>query len=141
MGVVFVNNTKIMEIYLLVQAIIWAKCLVFFQWFGSGTIRFFNAYKFSAWAVQFDFLFHQSMHVAIAILAIGFGLTLKKTGFPRLLALVFVAVALHNVAYWLTSFASFRYHFEDFFFDCTLLLLFVLLGVSLKKIFGVKENV
>ena len=133
----FGKNSLIAAVYLLLQVAIWIKCTAFFALYGAGRVAQFNSYLFPLEAVQFNFFFHETMHIAIAVLALLFGKNLEKIRPLKLVATVFAAVAVHNVAYWFTnSHQSLLYSAYDFSYDSTLLLVVVLAGYFLKKIFA-----
>ncbi len=120
--------------YVLLQTIIWAKCTLFFALFGHGRTALFNLAAFSQEALVLNFWFHEAMHVGIAILALLFGKNLKKLEWAKLAAIVFVAVALHNVGYWLTeSHSSIGYSVFDFAFDSTVLFAVVVAAFAWRK--------
>lgn len=121
--------------YTILQLVIWAKCLVFFYYFGYGKVTDFSVAVFSQQVVFIDFLFHEFMHVAIGVLALLFGASFKKIKWKRLWIMVFAAVAMHNLAYWLTvSHSSIAYSAVDFVSDSVLLMIFVVAGSLLEKI-------
>lgn len=133
----FGKNSLVAAVYLLLQAVIWIKCWVFFALYGAGRVMAANSFLFPQDAVVFNYYFHEAMHVAIGILALLFGKNLKKIEWLRLIAIIFGAVAVHNVAYWFTwSHPNILYSVYDFCYDSTLLLVVVLVGYFLGKIFS-----
>ena len=134
------GNKKLVRIalwYVLLQAIIWVKCAWFFALFGHGRAALFNLAAFSQEALVFNFWFHEAMHVGIGILALLFGKNLKRLEWVKLVAIIFVAVALHNVGYWLTkSHHSVGYSAFDFASDSVLLFAFVVAGFAWTKFFA-----
>ncbi len=123
--------------YLAVQAVVWAKSLYFFSLYGHGKSAVFSLDAFPAEALQFEHFFHNGVHVAIGVVALLFGMNLKRIDCVKLLAIVFIAVGLHNVGYWLTfSHPSPIHSIVDFTRDSLLLLAFIVAGFSLKKIFA-----
>ncbi len=132
---------KIGLVYLALQAVIWAKCIAFFLLFGFGKSMDFNAQAFPAAALLFDFFFHNAMHVGIGILALLFGKNMQKIEWIKLVAVVFVAVALHNALYWFTaSHPTAAYSAFDFARDSGLLLAFVVAGFALKKVLQLRKR-
>ncbi|MFA4855527.1 MAG: hypothetical protein WC634_03000 [archaeon] len=128
------GNLKVAIVYVALQVLIWIKCAAFFVIYGAGRVTNFNAYLFPPDAVFFNWVFHETMHVAILVLALLFGKNLKRVEWLKLVATVFVAVAVHNVAYWFTnSHSSVAYSAVDFASDSVLLFAAVLAGYALKK--------
>ncbi len=132
---VFENgNLKVAITYVVLQVIIWVKCAAFYLLYGAGSVASFNRFLFPANAIAFSFFFHEAMHVAIGILALLFGKNLKKIEWLKLVAIIFVAVFIHNLAYWFTlSHASISYSAFDFARDSVILLIVVLVGYALGK--------
>jgi len=125
------GEKKIALYYACLQAIIWLKCAVFFILFGRGKVMAFSAREFPAWVLLPDWIFHTGVHIFVAILALAFGARTqdpKKNG-ARLIAIIFAAVFLHNVGYWLTNaYPGVAYILRDFVVDSGLLLIAVLAG-------------
>jgi len=136
------NLIRVSQAYIALQAVIWAKTAYFFFLYGHGKSMPFSLPAFTAGALEFDFFFHNGVHFAIAFLALFFGRNMKKIEWIKLVAVVLLAVVLHNVAYWLTaSHPSLMYSVQDFARDSLLLLVFVVAGYVLKKIFErIKKN-
>jgi len=131
----------ISAIYIAVQAVIWAKCAFFFSQFGHGRVALFNQAAFSAQAIAFDHWFHFSAHILIAIIALLFGWFLQKIEWKRLVLAILAAVALHNIAYWLTSsFPSPQAIILDFAEDSIILLIAVLFAHFARKIIQRKKS-
>lgn len=132
---VFENgNLRVAIVYVALQVVIWIKCAAFFAIYGAGRVADFNAYLFPPDAVVFNFFFHEGMHVAIGILALLFGKNLKRIEWIKLVAVIFVAVLVHNLAYWFTNtHISVAYSAYDFSSDSVMLLAAVLAGYALKK--------
>jgi hypothetical protein len=129
------GNLKVALVYVALQIVIWIKCAAFFLIYGAGRVANFNAYLFPAGAIEFNWFFHEAMHVAILILALLFGKNLQKIEWLKLTAVMFIAVFLHNLAYWFTnSHASIAYSAYDFTSDSVMLFAAVLAGYVLKKI-------
>jgi hypothetical protein len=137
------KTRRIAIAYMALQVVIWAKCALFFAWFGHGKSMPFNLQDFPADAIQFDFFFHNGVHVLIGVLALLFGASIQKIELrklaavalaaAKLAAIVAAAVALHNVAYWLTAtHPSIEYAGFDFARDSVMLFAFVLAGFLLK---------
>ncbi len=141
--------------YMALQVVIWAKCALFFAWFGHGKSMQFSLQDFPADAIQFDFFFHNGVHVLIGGLALLFGASLQKIELRKLAAVVLAAaklaaivaaaVALHNVAYWFTAtHLGIEYTLFDFARDFVLLFAAVAAGFLLKVIWvkiKCKQNV
>ncbi len=129
------GNLKVAIVYVALQVIIWIKCAAFYLLYGAGRVANFNSFLFPADAIAFNFFFHEAMHVGIGILALLFGKNLKKIEWIKLIAVIFVAVIIHNLAYWFTwSHASIAYSVFDFASDSLMLLGVVLAGYLLNKI-------
>jgi len=125
---------KIGLAYIALQVIILAKCAWFFALYGFGRVDSWNAAFFPANTVFLDFVFHEAMHVGIGILALWFGKNLKRIEWIKLVVVVFVAVALHNVGYWFSSsHAGIVYSAVDFAKDSAILLAFVVVGFFLAR--------
>lgn len=121
--------------YMALQIVIWAKCALFFAWFGHGKSMPFSFQDFPADAIQFDFFFHNAVHFLIAALALLFGANLKKNEWQKLVAIVLAAVALHNVAYWFTAtHPGIEYAAFDFARDFVLLFAFIAAGFALNML-------
>ena len=129
------GNLKVAIVYVVLQVIIWIKCAVFFYLYGNGSVTMFNRFLFPANAIAFSFFFHEAMHVAIGILALLFGKNLKKIEWTKLVAVIFAAVFIHNLAYWFTrTHTSIAFSAFDFASDSTILLAAVLAGYALNII-------
>ncbi len=131
--------------YVALQAVIWAKCVLFFVWFGHGKSIPFNWRAFPENALLFDFFFHNGMHAAIAVLALLFGKNIQRIEWLKIIAVVFVAAGLHNIAYWFTaSHESAWYSAVDFARDSALLFAAVSAGYLLnalwKKVKKARRN-
>ncbi len=114
--------------YVVVQLVIWLKSAVFYLEYGRGKVLLFSMDEFPPLARAFDFWFHTTGHVAIAVLALLFGAATEKLE-AKTAAVVFVAVAMHNLAYWLTrAHPNALYSAIDFASDSVLLALFILAG-------------
>jgi len=128
------GNLRIAVTYVALQVVIWAKCALFFALYGAGRVAKSNEFLFPADAIAFNFFFHEAMHIAIGVLALLFGKNLKKIEWLKLVAIVFVAVFIHNLAYWFTwSHASISYSVFDFATDSVILLAVILVGYVLGK--------
>jgi len=129
------GNLKVVLVYVALQVVIWAKSAVFFALYGAGRVANFNAYLFPQDAIALNFFFQEAMHVAIGILALLFGKNIGRIEWAKLVAVIFVAVFIHNLAYWFTnSHISVAYSAYDFASDSAMLLAAVLAGYVLKKI-------
>ncbi len=125
---------RIATAYLALQLVIWVKCAAFFSLYGFGKVARFNKAFFPAEAITFNFFFHEAMHVGIAVLALLFGKNMRRLEWLKLVAVVFIAVALHNFAYWFSkSHPSLAFNVQDFVSDSVLLLAFVVAGFLLNK--------
>ena len=121
--------------YAAIQAAIWAKCALFFLWFGRGKVMQFSIGLFPQNAVFFDYYFHETMHVLIGICALWFGKNIQRFEVPKVAVIVLAAVALHNGIYWLTaSHPSHAYSAVDFARDSILLFAFVAGGYAIGRI-------
>ncbi|MDP2973561.1 MAG: hypothetical protein Q8N60_00780 [Candidatus Diapherotrites archaeon] len=128
------QNKKIAALYVALQGIIWAKTIVFFQLYGFGKAGNFNRVFFPQDAILFNFVFHETMHVAIGVLALLFGANMQKIELGKLTVVVFAAVSLHNVSYWFTkSHPSALLSLFDFASDYLILTAFVLVGFALNR--------
>lgn len=128
------GNLKVAITYVILQVIIWIKCTAFYLLYGAGRVAKFNVFLFPTGAIEFNFFFHEFMHVAIGILALLFGKNLKKIEWLKLVAAVFVAVFIHNLAYWFSgSHANIFYSTFDFVIDSAILLAVILVGYVLGK--------
>ena len=143
------GNLKIAIVYVLLQVVIWIKCAGFYLLYGAGRVASFNSFLFPADAIAFNFFFHEAMHVAIGVLALLFGKNLKKIEWLKLVAVIFIAVFIHNLAYWFTwSHESIAYSAFDFASDSAILFVVVLIGYVLNKLWmllkkrkGAKEKI
>lgn len=135
------RNMKIALAYAALQAVIWAKSAFFFAWFGHGKALQFSRTAFPPGALLFDYYFHETMHVLVAILALLFGAGIQRIRWRRLAAVVAVAVVLHDAAYWLTaSHPSLLYSAQDFATDSVLLAAFIIAGYAIKKALSKREQ-
>ena len=136
---------RIVFAYIALQAIIWAKCALFFVWFGHGKSMQFSFQDFPESAIVFDYFFHNGMHFLIALLALLFGASMPRINqvkpaaaahaIAKLAAIVLIAVALHNAAYWFTAtHPGIEYTLFDFTRDFVMLSAFVLAGFLLNAI-------
>lgn len=133
--------------YVLIQATIWIKTIVFFLVLGVGI-----SYRSQPVLIQLpfialpyfqdniffllDFLFHQLMHVAIALWVFLLAKHLKEFKPFSLAKLFFVAVVLHNISYWFTrSHASLEYSLKDFVQDYIALWMFLFFFMLLLRYF------
>ncbi|VVC00106.1 Uncharacterised protein [uncultured archaeon] len=125
---------RIAKAYAGLQFIIWAKSVAFFALYGHGKVMIFSSQAFPPEARLFDFIFHETCHVLIGIMALAYG---KNMGNPRALefvATIFAAVALHNAMYWLTaSHPNLLYSAKDFAGDFIILGAFVVAGAMLAR--------
>lgn len=129
------GNLKVALVYVALQVAIWIKCAAFFALYGAGRVANFNVYLFPPAAVSFNFFFHEAMHVAILILALLFGKNLKRIEWAKLVAVIIIAVFIHNFVYWFTnSHVSLAYSAYDLASDSVMLLAAVLTGYVLKKL-------
>ena len=92
-----------MLFYFLLQVAIWIKSFVFLERYGVGQVAGRGLTTVAQHTILADILFHQGMHVLIAIAAFTFGRDLFQIDDRKLIILVIIAVFLHNVAYWLTG--------------------------------------
>ena len=134
------NVQRLFFLYIALQAIIWLKVAVFFFLFGTGVLASSLSRVLSGAASfpqLFDFAFHQSMHVLIFCIAVWFGSHAGRLPLKKSLALMLVAVALHNVAYWFTTPFGAVFNAFDFIGDFAVLSLVILashwLFVARKK--------
>ncbi len=123
-------------LYIAVQVVLWIKVLLFYNFFGQGILMrlsepfytlapFLSPEVFTSNLLVFDYLFHQTVHVAIWVLIAIFAAKAVKLKFKHLLALTLIANVLHNVGYWITnSFTDFDALLLDFVQDGVLLILF-----------------
>ncbi|HLC93297.1 MAG TPA: hypothetical protein VJH23_06345 [archaeon] len=126
--------------YISLQIIIWAKCAIFFLLFGHGAVGVFNSGSFPQQAILLDYAFHTLAHIAIAILALVYGFLMKGFDILRLSKIVFIAVFLHNLGYWLTfSHPSALYSIADFGRDFLVLFIVIAAGFVLGKIQMLKD--
>ena len=128
------NFKRIFVFFLLLQIIIWAKAFLFFQWFGFGAVNTLNRQFFPEEILLPNFLFHETMHALILIVAFSFARQLKEIDDAKLLKLVFAAAVLHNIAYWFTR--VFETHLGlvvDFFTDIGVLYAFIITSNYLAK--------
>jgi len=73
------KERRIAIAYMALQVVLWAKCALFFAWFGHGKSMPFSFQDFPADAIQFDFFFHNAVHFLIAGLALLFGASMQET--------------------------------------------------------------
>lgn len=149
LGVPFEKFHKNALFYVFLQVVILAKVLVFFALTGRGQtdalawsphlflnpLSFVQAFfSFSA-LEQFDLLFHQSMHVLIAVSVFVFAKQAAKNNFSELFKIFFAASVLHNIGYWLTRvFPGPGLLLLDFFGDIAALFFFYFLFRFLCKL-------
>jgi len=128
------NQKRVIALYVIVQAVLWAKNAVFFFTYGHGkVVREIRPIVPSEISVL-DFVFHFLVHVIIAVLAIAFGKNLLRFDFFEILTVVAIAVLLHDVGYWLTrSHPGVIYSILDFGLDCALLLSAIFAGFILSR--------
>ncbi len=147
MGVIFGINLhlekektlqKTVFFYVFIQVAIWAKVLVYFILLGSGQtvaihtphvflnpLLFFESFLSFNGVERFDLLFHQTMHVLIALCVFLLSKHYFGKKISELFKIFFVAAVLHNVGYWLTNvFASPELLLIDFFGDIFALFFF-----------------
>ena len=125
---------RIAIVYVLLQVVVWAKSIWFFLLFGYGKVLHFNEAAFPAGMIVLDYFFHETVHVLIGLLALLFGYNMQKLDWNRLVAVVLVAVFLHNLFYWITaSHPSIEYAVFDFARDFAILLLVVIVGFAIRK--------
>jgi hypothetical protein len=114
--------------YLSIQVVIWVKVLFTFFLFGVGIAYssqpvlihlpfvFVPAFgnSFHVW----EWVFHQIMHVGIALWVFLLAKHVQKIKWIELASLFLVAVVLHNIGYWLTStHPSLEFSARDFLLD------------------------
>ncbi|MBI4210938.1 MAG: hypothetical protein HY544_05560 [Candidatus Diapherotrites archaeon] len=129
------GQLRIAKAYAALQAIIWAKSAAFFAVFGHGKALPFSAASFPHGALLFDFWFHSAMHVLIGVLAILFGRNTEKFDLKMIVPVVFAAVALHNIGYWLTnSHPNIVYSVMDFVTDSVILAVAIFTGHLSRRI-------
>ena len=128
------NLRRISIAYIAVQALIWVKSFAFYVVYGFGKVTPHNWAFFPKSVLSPDLIFHTLGHISIGVLALLYGKNLKEFKASKVIPAVFVAVFLHNVAYWLTnSHPSNFYSVIDFGLDAAMLLSFVALGFVLSK--------
>lgn len=138
--------------YLSIQVLIWIKVLFTFLLFGMGIaysaqpvlihLPFVFVPVFQNSFQVWEWLFHQVMHVSIALWVFLLAKHMRKIKFFEIATLFLVAVVLHNIGYWLTSaHPSLVYSANDFLLDYAALwgfFIFFVLAVrlipALKKI-------
>jgi len=132
---------RIFFFYLLVQIVIWIKAALFFQWFGAGQVSLSNQHLFPSQALLPDWVFHEAMHVLIAVAAFSFGRKLDKINYMKLFLIVLIAVVLHNIGYWLTNvFNTFYGLILDFAMDTIVLFAFIIASNYLAKKYSFFRN-
>ncbi len=134
--------------YVSIQVIIFIKTVIFFFLFGHGisyvgqpvvaNLLFVALPVFGNPVHVGDFLFHQLMHVLIAVWVLLLAKHVKKVDWFELGVLFFIATVLHNVGYWLTrAHPSWAYSFRDFGVDFVALFIFFIifrLGLALVPV-------
>lgn len=129
------KQLRIAKAYLFLQIVIWVKSAFFFMNFGHGKVLLFSVKDFPPGILVVDYWFHTAMHVLIGLLALLFGRGLEKFELKKILPLIFVAVALHNVGYWLTnSHPNLIYSVTDFVTDSIILTLAVWVGYLSRQV-------
>ena len=94
--------------YILIQVVIWIKVAIFYSLYGHGIVLgsfapFSNPSLLAVFPFNFDWAFHQIMHLLIFFALFLFARQVKKPDNLQLAAFFAVAVVLHNVGYWLTA--------------------------------------
>ncbi len=128
--------------YVSIQVVIWIKVFITFLFFGHGIaymaqpvlihLPFTYVPVFQNTFQVWEWLFHQLMHVGIALWAFLLAKHVQKIKFFEMATLFLVAVVLHNVGYWLTfSHPSLAYSARDFLVDYVTLGGFFLAFVTL----------
>lgn len=126
-------HKRVFAFYLLIQIIIWVKVYFFFQWFGHGQVAVLGLPLLREILIA-DLVFHQIMHVLIAVAAFVFGKQLHDIKEIKLGVIVFVAVALHNAGYWFTGVYASPYAVaSDFLNDFALLYSFIVMSHYFAK--------
>lgn len=126
-------HKRVFAFYLLIQIIIWVKVYFFFQWFGYGQVAIRAPYLPQNILIA-DLLFHQLMHVLIAVAAFVFGKQLHGINEIKLGIIVLVAVVLHNAGYWFTRVYTTPYAIiSDFLNDVVLLYSFIVMSHYFAK--------
>lgn len=133
--------------YVSVQALIWIKTIILFLWIGMGvsyrgqplllSIPFVALpYYQSNLLFLVDFLFHQLMHVAIALWVFLLAKHMKEFKPFSIAKLFVVAVFLHNISYWLTrSHVSLAYSLKDVLTDYLALWMFLFFFMFVLRFF------
>jgi hypothetical protein len=115
-------------LYFSVQTAIFAKVILFYFYFGHGLsyygqplaldVPFIALPVFGNLLHVWDYFFHQTMHVLIALWVFLLARNLQKFLFHELAFLFLVATFMHNVGYWLTaSHPSWLYSVQDYIID------------------------
>ncbi len=93
--------------YLLIQVVIWIKVAIFYSLYGHGIVfgtfappnlEFLTVFPFN-----FDWIFHQTMHLLIFFALFLFARRVKEPDNFQLTIFFAIAIFLHNVSYWLTA--------------------------------------
>ena len=106
--------------YIAIQVVLWLKVALFYYLYGQGILLrlieptytlapLLAPQVFTSNLLVFDWLFHQAVHLALAVSIFLFARRVKKINLTELVPLVLIADVLHNVGYWFTnSFTSFN---------------------------------
>lgn len=116
--------------YVAIQILIFVKTVIFFFFFGKGisyagqpvaiNIPFVAVPVFGNLYHVWEYLFHQLMHVFIAVWVFVYVLHIKRFDVAATAKLFFIATILHNVGYWFTNAHSdWLYSLKDFVIDYT----------------------
>ncbi len=121
--------------YLAIHLVLWTKVLLFYQLYGQGILLrlldpqytlapLLSPYVFTSNLLIFDWLFHQAIHVSIAVVIFLFARRFSPS-LVKLVPIILIADVLHNVGYWFTNaFATFDLLAFDFIDDFIFMLLF-----------------
>lgn len=138
---------KDFKFYVLIQVLIAVKVAIFFLAFGHGVsyggqpvwidLPFVAVPVFGNVAHVFEYAFHQSMHVLIALWVFLLARRVKHVNVFGLSVLFLIATVLHNVGYWLTfSHSSLAFSVRDFGVDFVSLWIFFLVFRVLQQRVG-----
>ena len=114
--------------YSSIQLIILFKVIIFFAWFGSGIsyaglpvyldVPFASIPFFENNVQIWEYVFHQLMHVLIAVWVFLLAKNMKVFDAGSVAALFFIAVVMHNIGYWVTAtHSSWLFSVNDFITD------------------------
>lgn len=141
------------KFYVSIQVLIWIKTIIFFLVLGAGisyrgqpvliSLPFIALPEYhNNILFLLDFLFHQLMHVAIALWVFALAKHMKVFKPWAIAKLFAVAVLLHNISYWLTrSHVSLEYSLKDIFTDYIALWMFLFLFMMLLRHYPVLQHI